>query len=237
MTSADSATSDSAGLEATEASGENAEPPEAGPTDPEGASTADAKSAQAPPLSSVNVAPVLNAGGALPLSPPLGVKQRASGEVASASSMRTPPSAEAHIARKITHVASAVAVAVNTAPTRGLSLGTGSVASSTQEKFRTAMRRSKSVPAHVREHRQHVSDKGHAATPTLRKSRASHTSGTALPKSTAAAVAGAGSVAAKARKKGLPKKMVLPFSYGFDDPRVWHVESTEGRICPEYLPP
>mmetsp|Transcript_63734 Transcript_63734/g.149689 ORF Transcript_63734/g.149689 Transcript_63734/m.149689 type:complete len:581 (+) Transcript_63734:116-1858(+) len=58
-----------------------------------------------------------------------------------------------------------------------------------------------------------------------------------LPKSTAAAAAGAGSVAAKVRKKhGMPRKMVLPFSYGFDDPRYWHVESTEGRICPEFLP-
>ncbi|CAE7881184.1 unnamed protein product, partial [Symbiodinium sp. KB8] len=57
-----------------------------------------------------------------------------------------------------------------------------------------------------------------------------------LPKSTAAAAAGAGLVAAKVRKKSGPKKMVLPFSYGVDDPRYWHVESTEGRLCPAFLP-
>ena len=27
----------------------------------------------------------------------------------------------------------------------------------------------------------------------------------------------------------LPEVKVLPFSYGLDDPRYWHVESTEGR--------
>ncbi|CAJ1337048.1 unnamed protein product [Effrenium voratum] len=40
----------------------------------------------------------------------------------------------------------------------------------------------------------------------------------------------------KVRKKGLGRKMVLPFAYGSEDPRYWHVESTEGRICPEFLP-
>eukprot|EP00930_Biecheleria_cincta_P084686 TRINITY_DN74136_c0_g1_i1.p1 TRINITY_DN74136_c0_g1~~TRINITY_DN74136_c0_g1_i1.p1 ORF type:complete len:614 (+),score=111.54 TRINITY_DN74136_c0_g1_i1:134-1975(+) len=58
-----------------------------------------------------------------------------------------------------------------------------------------------------------------------------------LPKSSPAAAAGAGSVAAKNRKKGgLPRKLVLPFSYGSDDPRYWHVETTEGRTCPQFLP-
>lgn len=58
-----------------------------------------------------------------------------------------------------------------------------------------------------------------------------------LPKSSPSAAAGAGSVAAKNRKKGgLPRKLVLPFSYGFDDPRYWHVETTEGRTCPQFLP-
>lgn len=37
-------------------------------------------------------------------------------------------------------------------------------------------------------------------------------------------------------KKAGAKKMVLPFAYCFDDPRYWHVESTEGRACPEFLP-
>lgn len=48
--------------------------------------------------------------------------------------------------------------------------------------------------------------------------------------------AGAGASAAKSQKKKAAKKMVLPFSYGLDDPRYWHVESTEGRACPEFLP-
>lgn len=46
--------------------------------------------------------------------------------------------------------------------------------------------------------------------------------------------AGAAATAAKTRKKA--KKMVLPFSYPLDDARHWHVESTEGRVCSEFLP-
>lgn len=64
---------------------------------------------------------------------------------------------------------------------------------------------------------------------------ASQTANWSLPKSTAAA--GAASSAVKVKKKNsVPRKMVLPFSYGFDDPRYWHVESTEGQICPDFLP-
>ncbi|CAE8730771.1 unnamed protein product [Polarella glacialis] len=57
-----------------------------------------------------------------------------------------------------------------------------------------------------------------------------------LSKSNAAAVAGAGSVAAKARGNRKGGKLVLPFSYGFEDPRYFHVESTECRLCPEIFP-
>lgn len=56
-----------------------------------------------------------------------------------------------------------------------------------------------------------------------------------MPKSTAAAAAGAGAVAAKKRSRG-SKKLMLPFAYSEDDPRVGHVECAEGRISPEFLP-
>lgn len=92
----------------------------------------------------------------------------------------------------------------------------------------SAMRRCKSMPA----------------TPTVTKkgrggSGQSHHKGASalLPKSTAAAAAGAGSIAAKVRKKGGCRKMVLPFSYGINDPRLLHVEQAEGPCCPEFLPP
>jgi hypothetical protein len=55
-----------------------------------------------------------------------------------------------------------------------------------------------------------------------------------MPKSTAAAAAGAGAVAAKKRAKS-SKKLMLPFAYAEDDPRVKHVEAAE---APEArLPP
>lgn len=47
---------------------------------------------------------------------------------------------------------------------------------------------------------------------------------------------GTSSSKSKSRSKAGAKKMVLPFAYCFDDPRYWHVESTEGRACPEFLP-
>lgn len=56
-----------------------------------------------------------------------------------------------------------------------------------------------------------------------------------MPKSTAAAAAGAGAVAAKKRAKA-SRKLMLPFAYAEDDPRVGHVECADGRIVPEYLP-
>jgi len=100
----------------------------------------------------------------------------------------------------------------------------------------TAMRRSKSMPAPAEKHRRDNDNPGPKASPALRKGRSNH-GASSLPRANAAAAAGPGSVAAKVRKKGVtPRKMVLPFSYGVDDPRHYHVESTEGRICPEFLP-
>lgn len=100
----------------------------------------------------------------------------------------------------------------------------------------SAVLRAKSMPAPAEKLRREHGDKGYAATPTLRKGRGNPGS-SSLPRATAAAAAGAGCVAAKVRKKGgLPRKMVLPFSYAVDDPRHYHVESTEGRACPEFLP-
>lgn len=92
------------------------------------------------------------------------------------------------------------------------------------EKSTPAMRRSKSVPAPAEKARRDTKGRGsHAAS--------------SLPKATSAAAAGAGSVAAKVRKRSsAPRKLVLPFSYAPDDPRHYHIESTEGRICPEFLP-
>lgn len=46
-------------------------------------------------------------------------------------------------------------------------------------------------------------------------------------------VAGSGSAAVRNRKS---RKMVLPFTYALDDPRYFHVESSEGRIFPEFHP-
>mmetsp|Transcript_67683 Transcript_67683/g.218636 ORF Transcript_67683/g.218636 Transcript_67683/m.218636 type:complete len:512 (+) Transcript_67683:226-1761(+) len=110
-------------------------------------------------------------------------------------------------------------------------------ASSSGRESSAAMRRSKSMPAS--EKRGEEPTKSHAATPTLRKMRAANSNGSsALPKSTSSAAAAAGSLAWRNRKKACPtsKKLVLPFAYTIDDPRHFHVESTEGRICPEFLP-
>mmetsp|Transcript_15824 Transcript_15824/g.37279 ORF Transcript_15824/g.37279 Transcript_15824/m.37279 type:complete len:446 (+) Transcript_15824:164-1501(+) len=39
------------------------------------------------------------------------------------------------------------------------------------------------------------------------------------------------------KKRTKSKKMILPFAYGDDDPRIAHLEATgDGRILPEYLP-
>jgi hypothetical protein len=56
-----------------------------------------------------------------------------------------------------------------------------------------------------------------------------------MPKSTIAAAAGAGAVAAKKRAKA-SRKLMLPFAYAEDDPRVLHVECADGRVIPEFLP-
>lgn len=108
----------------------------------------------------------------------------------------------------------------------------------------SSMRRSKSMPA-TRKSTDDVSGKaGNKGVRSafnrhrgLHKSANSDAASSSMPKSTAAAAAGAGSVAAKKRAKGSSKKLMLPFVYAEDDPRVFHVESADGRIVPEYLPP
>jgi len=54
-------------------------------------------------------------------------------------------------------------------------------------------------------------------------------------RSTATAAAGAGAVAVKKKAKA-SGKLMLPFAYAEDDPRVAHVEAADGRIIPEFLP-
>lgn len=71
---------------------------------------------------------------------------------------------------------------------------------------------------------------------TTRKRASGAPSPSSLPRSTASAAAGAGAVAAKTRRKGSSKRLVLPFAYSDNDPRVVHVESCEGRVSPEYSP-
>lgn len=67
--------------------------------------------------------------------------------------------------------------------------------------------------------------------------KASSSASSSMPKSNGASAAGAGSVAAKKRAKAL-KKVMLPFWYADDDPRVGHIGDVglEGRILPEFLP-
>lgn len=91
-----------------------------------------------------------------------------------------------------------------------------------------AIRRCKSLPATPT-----VTKKGRGSAKDAHSKAAS----ALLPKSTTSTAAGAGSSAAKVRKKGCSKKMVLPFSYGTNDPRLLHVEQAEGPCCPAFLPP
>jgi hypothetical protein len=96
-----------------------------------------------------------------------------------------------------------------------------------------AIRRSRSMPA------PRKSAEDSAPKPKLARSFTRHRalatgSSSSMPKSTAAAAAGAGAVAAKKRAKS-SKKLMLPFAYAEDDPRVKHVEAAE---APEArLPP
>lgn len=88
-----------------------------------------------------------------------------------------------------------------------------------------SIRRSRSMPA------PRKSAEESASKPKLARSSGRHRSlasghSSSMPKSTAAAAAGAGSVAAKKRAKS-SKKLMLPFAYAEDDPRVGHVESCE----------
>lgn len=99
-----------------------------------------------------------------------------------------------------------------------------------------ALPRSRSVP--VPSEKRRDSEKA-AVGSTLRKGRSLiQAIAAGLPKATAAAAAGSGTVAAKVRKAVAAKvrKMVLPFSYGVDDPRIHHVQAAEMPLCPEFLP-
>lgn len=58
-----------------------------------------------------------------------------------------------------------------------------------------------------------------------------------MPRTTAAAAAGAGAVAVKKRGKGAGRKFVLPFAYSDSDPRCAHLDTVEGCVLPEFLPP
>eukprot|EP00928_Gymnodinium_smaydae_P033407 TRINITY_DN23939_c0_g1_i1.p1 TRINITY_DN23939_c0_g1~~TRINITY_DN23939_c0_g1_i1.p1 ORF type:complete len:643 (+),score=82.10 TRINITY_DN23939_c0_g1_i1:68-1930(+) len=75
-----------------------------------------------------------------------------------------------------------------------------------------------------------------ANAPVPKAGRAGRSGRSSMPRSTAATAAGAGAVAAKKRQKGASKKLVLPFAYADDDPRIFHVESCVGQSSPEFLP-
>jgi len=106
-------------------------------------------------------------------------------------------------------------------------------------------RRSRSVPAEKR-----PSDDAATALPVGSRSPAARTgfvrsrsrAGVAMntapgsmPKSTAATAAGAAAVAVKKRQRNTSRKLMLPFAYAEDDPRVQHVASTEGRTADEFV--
>lgn len=123
-------------------------------------------------------------------------------------------------------------------PRRSILISDPALCSRSSNKGSATVRRSRSMPADKRDDEAQpggLSSKAPMALLLSRRGRGSMPM-SALPKSTAAAAAGAGSVAARVRKKGSSRKMVLPFSYAADDPRFFHVESTEGRIIPEFLP-
>jgi hypothetical protein len=114
---------------------------------------------------------------------------------------------------------------------------TGGVAASSAEPLSpqrpgASMRRSRSMPAP----RKSADDcpKPKLARSSFNRRSATH-GNSSMPKSTAAAAAGAGAVAAKKRAKA-SRKLMLPFAYAEDDPRVYHVECADGRVVPEYLP-
>lgn len=113
-------------------------------------------------------------------------------------------------------------------------------ASAAQEPFSptrpgAAMRRSRSMPAPRKSADDNVLKPKMARSSFAARRTAESKNSCSMPKSTAAAAAGAGAVAAKKRAKS-GKKLMLPFAYAEDDPRVGHVESADGRIAPEYLP-
>eukprot|EP00929_Paragymnodinium_shiwhaense_P000487 TRINITY_DN100726_c0_g1_i1.p1 TRINITY_DN100726_c0_g1~~TRINITY_DN100726_c0_g1_i1.p1 ORF type:complete len:560 (+),score=126.14 TRINITY_DN100726_c0_g1_i1:96-1775(+) len=103
-----------------------------------------------------------------------------------------------------------------------------------------AMRRSKSMPASEKRASGAQGVESEAPSRSVEKAASQKTgkrTSPSMPKSTAATAAGAGAVAAKKRSKSSSKKLVLPFAYAEDDPRVYHAETCEGRIAPEFLPP
>mmetsp|Transcript_44458 Transcript_44458/g.81162 ORF Transcript_44458/g.81162 Transcript_44458/m.81162 type:complete len:440 (+) Transcript_44458:179-1498(+) len=81
-----------------------------------------------------------------------------------------------------------------------------------------AVKRSKSLPAS-------------GQTDACGKVRASDRTCCRLPRTTPAAAS-----PATVKKKAKGKRFILPFACGEDDPRVAHLEATDGRILPEYLP-
>jgi len=97
-----------------------------------------------------------------------------------------------------------------------------------------SIRRSRSMPA-SRKSTEETCAKPKAARSSFARRSDAPGSRSSMPKSTAAAAAGAGAVAAKKRAKA-SRKLMLPFAYAEDDPRVHHVECADGRVVPEYLP-
>lgn len=95
-----------------------------------------------------------------------------------------------------------------------------------------SIRRSRSMPAQRKSAEESGQKTKHGRSSCTRRVAGSHCS---MPKSTNAAAAGAGAVAAKKRARA-SRKLMLPFAYAEDDPRVGHVESADGRVLPEYLP-
>lgn len=91
------------------------------------------------------------------------------------------------------------------------------------QRLGAAMRRSRSMPA-PRKSAEESAPKSKLARSFTTRQRSLNSS--SMPKSTAATAAGTGAVAAKKRAKS-SKKLMLPFAYAEDDPRVRHVESAE----------
>lgn len=96
-----------------------------------------------------------------------------------------------------------------------------------------SIRRSRSMPA-ARKSAEESGQKNKTVRSSFAR-RSAAPGSTSMPKSTTAAAAGAGAVAAKKRARK-SQKLMLPFVYAEDDPRIGHVESADGRIVPEFLP-